>query len=110
MSPHPRRVCDSYLENQTTCPDCMPWEEEAHFWERCYNGKHYDPADCPTWHDWCNCGGEMVDTISFLKEERARLIKKLENIEKLSIKVLSSGSLLDEEAKDLIWKINFHSK
>ncbi len=41
------------------------WEEQA-------IGKHTSPKNCPSWYDWCNCGGELV-------EQRDRLTKQLAN-------------------------------
>jgi hypothetical protein len=53
----------------------MPPEEEIDFWRECYNGEHGSPEDCPTWYDWCNCGGTMYSTIEYL-QAKLRLDKR----------------------------------
>jgi transposase-like protein len=82
MNPHPSRICDSWLENKGRCSECMSPIEEIDFWRECYNGKHNDPADCPTWYDWCNCGGTMFEEIERLHEQNKEMKQELENLRK----------------------------
>jgi len=44
----------------------MSPEEEIDFWRECYNGEHSSPENCPSWYDWCNCGGTMANEIEYL--------------------------------------------
>ena len=76
MNPHPTKICDTFKEQNVRCPECMEPQDEIDFWEECYNGKHNNPADCPTWYDWCNCGGTMF-------EENERLYKQNKEMKEL---------------------------
>ena len=53
---------------------------------------------------------ELRDQVNFLNEERERLIKKLEKIEKLSRYAWEQVSRNPEEAVELLRMINFESK
>jgi len=76
MNPHPTKICDIFKEQNVRCPECMEPQDEIDFWEECYNGKHNNPTDCPTWYDWCNCGGPMF-------EENERLYKQNKEMKEL---------------------------
>ena len=69
MIPHPSRACDVWQDHACRCPECMDPEQEIDFWRECYQGEHGSPAECPTWYDWCNCGGTMDATITYLKQK-----------------------------------------
>jgi multidrug efflux pump subunit AcrA (membrane-fusion protein) len=37
------------------------------------HGPHSNPATCPSWNDWCNCGSDNLDAIlAVVREEAAR--------------------------------------
>lgn len=40
--------------------------------------KHKDPADCPTWHDGCNCTVETCVNLSKLLDEEEAHVRDLE--------------------------------
>ena len=78
MTPHPSRICDSYLDNKLRCQDCMTVEEEIDFWQECYHGNHKNLEDCPTYYDGCNCGGAIVEERDILLEKLNKMSKKIE--------------------------------
>ena len=53
--------------------ECESWKEQC-------LGKHTDPKDCPSWYDWCSCGGDLVERIDILKKENQELRKSLHNL------------------------------
>ena len=93
MNTHPTKICDTFKEQNVRCPECMEPQDEIDFWEECYNGKHNNPADCPTWYDWCNCGGTMFD-------ENERLYKQNKEMKELLKTIYETDCLRDWAFED----------
>jgi hypothetical protein len=58
----------------------MEPQDEIDFWEECYNGEHNNPADCPTWYDWCNCGVTMFNEIERLLADRKGMVEDIKTL------------------------------
>jgi len=80
MNPHPSKICDTFKEQNVRCLECMEPQAEIDFWHECYNGEHNDPADCPTWYDWCNCGGTMGNEIERLLADRKGMTEDINTL------------------------------
>jgi len=80
MDSHPTKICDTFKAQNVRCLECMEPQDEIDFWHECYNGEHSDPADCPTWYDWCNCGVTMFNEIERLLADRKGMAEDIKTL------------------------------